>query len=325
MRVAILHQAITADAGPDEQDVLVQVDAVSQALRSLDHETRTIACTLNLQSLKGELTTSQPDRVFNLVESLGGTDSLQFVVPAVVESLGLRMTGASSECIFLSGRKTRAKELMRGHGLPTPPWFVGSDYGAEGLFEPGRYIVKPIAEHASLGMVDSDVQPAEDLESLRAAITAKTRSLGRDCFAERFIDGREFNLSLLDGPAGPQVLPIAEIRFVDFPPDKPRIVGHAAKWNEKAFEYHATPRSFDYPTDDNELLDRLQLLSIDCWSAMELAGYARVDFRVDNAGQPWILEVNANPCLSPDAGFAAAAARGGLSFEDVVQRILEAA
>jgi D-alanine-D-alanine ligase len=298
---------------------------VTQALRGLGHETSPLACTLDLQSLKDNLPTSRPDRIFNLVESLGGTDSLQFVVPALVESLGLKMTGASSECIFISGRKTWAKELMRNHGLPTPAWICADHADSQNPFEPGPYIVKPVAEHASLGMVDSDVFDAPDLQSLHAAIAAKSRGLGRDCFAERFIDGREFNLSLLDGPSGPEVLPIAEIRFVDFPPDKPRIVGHAAKWNDHAFEYHATVRSFDYPPGDHKLLEQLNNLARECWTAMGLTGYARVDFRVDNAGQPWILEVNANPCLSPDAGFVAAATRGGLTFEDVVRRILEAA
>lgn len=325
MRVVILHQAVAADAGPDEQDVLTQVAAVGDALRVLGHETKAFACTLDLQSLKNDLTSSRPDRVFNLVESLGGTDSLQFIVPALVESLGLRMTGASSECICLSGRKTRAKELMRNRDLPTPAWFVADQAASEDSFEPGRYIVKPVAEHASLGMVDADVFDAPNYQSLRAVVAAKTKGLGRSCFAERFVDGREFNLSVLAGPSGPEVLPVAEIRFVDFPPDKPRIVGHAAKWDEQAFEYHATVRSFDYPSVDGELLQQLKELARECWTAMGLAGYARVDFRVDNAGRPWILEVNANPCLSPDAGFAAAATRGGLAFEDVVRRILEAA
>jgi D-alanine-D-alanine ligase len=124
---------------------------------------------------------------------------------------------------------------------------------------------------------------------------------------------------------GPEVLPAAEILFKGFSPEKPRIVGSAAKWDEHSFEYHATVRSFELRAEDGELAERLRRPAVACWRALGLRGYARVDFRVDEEGQPWILEANANPCLSPDAGFAAAAAHGGLSFDDVIERILKAA
>ena len=131
---------------------------------------------------------------------------------------------------------------------------------------------------------------------------------GGECFAEAYIDGREFNLSLLASKAGPQVLPPAEIRFEDYPEGKTRIVGYRAKWHESSFEYLHTVRSFEFPPEDDELLSRLKDLAVRCWSLFDLRGYARVDFRVDRDGRPWVLEVNVNPCLSPDAGFFAAAA-----------------
>jgi D-alanine-D-alanine ligase len=102
-------------------------------------------------------------------------------------------------------------------------------------------------------------------------------------------------------------------------------VGHRAKWEADSFEFHHTPRRFDFPPGDEELLARLQHLATACWRLFGLRGYARVDFRVDRQGRPWILEVNANPCLSPDAGFIAAADRAGLSFEAMIQRILDQA
>jgi D-alanine-D-alanine ligase len=324
MRVLILHQEVPEGASADERDVLVQAEAVKAALVRLGHLVRAESCGLDLETLKRRLNSDRPDRVFNLVESLGGTDALQFVVPALLESLGLRFTGSGTAAIFSSGRKTQAKEQMLLQGLPTPPWCtsIGTVNGEP--FSPGRYIVKPTMEHASLGMVDADVIEADNLPSLQAAIEKKTRKLGRDCFAERYIEGREFNLSLLDSPVGPEVLPPAEIRFVDYPPGKPRIVGSAAKWRDDSFEYHATVRSFEFTSEDASLLSRLSSLATRCWDVMQLSGYARVDFRVDNSGEPWILEANANPCLTPDAGFAAAATRAGLSFDAVVQRILAA-
>ena len=99
-------------------------------------------------------------------------------------------------------------------------------------------------------------------------------------------------------------------------------MGHRAKWDEQSFEYHHTPPRFDFPPADQPLLERLTGLARQCWDLFGLRGYVRVDFRVDAAGRPWILEINANPCLSPDAGFAAALAQAGISFAEAVRCIL---
>jgi D-alanine-D-alanine ligase len=111
------------------------------------------------------------------------------------------------------------------------------------------------------------------------------------------------------------VLPVAEIRFEGFPTAKPTIVGYAAKWHPQSFEYRNTVRRFGI---EPELAARLIGIARDCWQLFGLAGYARVDFRVDAAGTPWVLEVNANPCLSPDAGFAAALAQAGIAYVDAI-------
>jgi D-alanine-D-alanine ligase len=119
------------------------------------------------------------------------------------------------------------------------------------------------------------------------------------------------------------VLPPAEIDFSAFPPDKPRIVGRQAKWEEASFDFQNTPRRFDFSPADQPLVERLSRLARDTWTLFGLRGYVRVDFRVDLAGEPWILEINANPCLSPDAGFAAALAQASIPFPRAVARILE--
>ncbi|MBU1233993.1 MAG: D-alanine--D-alanine ligase, partial [Proteobacteria bacterium] len=121
----------------------------------------------------------------------------------------------------------------------------------------------------------------------------------------------------------PEVLPVAEILFDDFSSRMPRIVDYSAKWDETSFAYRHTPRCFDFKEEDSLLLEKLVEISKQCWHLFKLNGYARVDFRVDHDGRPWILEVNSNPCLSPDAGFAAALERAGLSFTEAVRRILE--
>src|SRR5262249_24815919 len=138
-----------------------------------------------------------------------------------------------------------------------------------------------------------------------------------------FLDGREFNLSLLDGPLQPSVLPIAEIVFEGFA-GAPRIVGYDAKWTPDSAAYFGTPRNFGVEAETPELAAKLRGLALACWRLVGLSGYARVDFRLDSRGEPAILEVNMNPCLSPDAGFAAAAKESGLSYEAMIGRIVEA-
>src|SRR5262249_30589267 len=144
--------------------------------------------------------------------------------------------------------------------------------------------------------------------------------LGGDWFAEEFVPGRELNVALLAERGGARALPVAEIRFDAFPADKPRIVGHAAKWNIDSFEYRNTRRSFAV---EPQVRERLRRVALDCWALFKLDGYARVDFRVDERGKPWVLEVNANPCLSPDAGFAAALAEAGIGYEAAVERLID--
>jgi D-alanine-D-alanine ligase len=130
------------------------------------------------------------------------------------------------------------------------------------------------------------------------------------------------NLSLLAGVNGPEVLPPAEIRFDAYPPGKVRVVGYRSKWEEGSFEFNHTPRSFEFLPSDASLIAHLKELALKCWRLFNLRGYARVDFRVDPEGRPWILEVNANPCLSPDAGFSAATLRAGMTFPEVLKRII---
>ena len=170
-------------------------------------------------------------------------------------------------------------------------------------------------------MDDAAVVDVGDACMLESLIREREQSIGRPHFAEQYIDGREFNLSVVNG----KVLPAAEIDFVDFPPEKPRIVGHRAKWEPESFEYIRTPRRFDFPASDKSLLQKLARLSRRSWNLFELEGYARVDFRVDKNGLPWILEINSNPCLSPDAGFAAALENANIPFATAIEQIINAA
>jgi len=320
MKISILHADVSAGSGKDEQDVLVQVEAVHKSLLFLGHEPSRLPVTLDLRKAEEDLVRIRPDLVFNLVESLAGTGRFIHFAPALLEHLSIPFTGAGSESLYITTGKILSKERLRYAGIATPGWMTGNRQPvADTEFGP-PYIVKPAWEDASVGLDDQSI--VFDRGNLDRVFRDKTDRFG-NCFIESFIEGREINVSLLAGEHGVQVLPPAEILFEDFPDGKPRIVGYDAKWETGSFEYRNTPRNFDFSENDAVLLGQLEDISRRCWDIFDLRGYARVDFRIDRESKPWVIEVNANPCISPDAGFTAAADRANLSYDRMIVRILE--
>jgi D-alanine-D-alanine ligase len=322
MRVVVLHGKVAEDAGKDELDVLVQRDAVSAALADLGYDPVSLAFSLDVEGVVRELGALRPAFVFNLVESVEGRGRLIHLAPSLLDHLELPYTGSRTEAIFLTSNKVLGKRVLRAAGIPTPPWFTFHDVPGQPLAYSGPYIVKSVWEHASIGLDEESLVWATNPGELRRIMRERRERLAGQCFAEAYVDGREFNLSLLADRDGPEVLPPAEIRFEDYPTGKPRLVSYRAKWDEDSFEYRHTERSFEFPGEDRRLLEDLARIAIECWRAFDLQGYARVDFRVDQEGRPWVLEVNANPCLSPDAGFAAAAERAAIAYSQVIARIV---
>jgi D-alanine-D-alanine ligase len=319
MRVAIVYNEPGAAA--QDQDVLVQRDCVTEALVHLGHIAHAIPCSLDLRAANQQLLARPADCVFNLVEALDGTDRLAPLLPLLLESMRLPYTGGRAASLLQCIDKVDVKRQFRSLRLPTPDWLAMDDCHE---INAGRYIVKARYEHASIGMDDSAIVEISSAGQLRDLIADRPRQFGFEMFAEAFVDGREFNLSLVASATGDvRALPPAEIDFTAFPANKPRIVGYDAKWTADSFEFQATPRTFDFVAGDAGLLDRLRVIATSVWTAFGLTGYARVDFRVDREGQPLILEINTNPCLSPDAGFQAAVARAGMTFADAIEAILQ--
>lgn len=331
MHVVIAHNAVDERDAPDERDVLVQAETLQAALETLGHDAAALPCALDLSDLKHRIAGLQPDLVFNIVESLNGTGRLIHVIPSLLDALAVPYTGACAEAMFLTSHKILAKQYLAAAHLPTPAW-VGPFPGGGPSLSPapgarvdsaeGPWIVKSVWEHASIGLEEERVALCDHAEAAAVQLENGAARLGGACFAERYIEGREFNLALIGSPAGPQVLAPAEIIFEGYAENRLRIVGYRAKWDASSFEFNHTPRRFDFPPQEAALLAELRSLALRCWQLFGLNGYARVDVRVDADGQPWILEINANPCLSPDAGFAAALEASGIPFTDAVARIL---
>ncbi len=336
----VLHDRVPADAPPDQLDTMEQVRGVARVLEQLGYRTRPLALDLDLGEVRRRLRGLDPTVVINLAESIEEDGRLAHLPAQLLEASGIPFTGCPGEALYRTTNKPLAKRLLRAAGLPTPDWLMGPALPAAGFQDPGPWLVKSVWEDASLGL-DAGALVSGG-KALAARLATSVRRHGGAWFAERYVEGREFNVSLLDGANGPgrpgrhgpdgpdgqrdpTVLPLAEIRFRNYPPGVPPIVDYAAKWDTASFGYRNTRRTFAAGASDADLREHLARLARACWTIFGLRGYARVDFRIDTSGEAWIIEVNANPCIAPDAGFTAAAARAGMDLRDLVTRLLAAA
>jgi D-alanine-D-alanine ligase len=315
-KALILINKISENPTEDEMDVLSQASEVEVALLELGYNSSREFMDLNLEHTRKSILDYSPDLVFNLVETIDQRGDLIYLSPALLGSMRIPYTGCPLDAMFLTSNKILTKKILFHNKVSTPEWFESS--GPIDLNPSKTYIVKPLWEDASVGITDNSVFQGSD-----SGILDKVRDRwGKGFFVEEFVDGREFNVSVLGGETGPQVMPLAEIVFQDFPAGKPKIVGYAAKWDQDTFEYKNTVRSFDLSEVSEKLQSELKKMALQCWEIFNLKGYARIDFRVDKNDNPLVLEINANPCISPDAGFYAACSRAGLTFAEVVKRII---
>ncbi len=316
-KVVVLINVLSANADKDELDVLDQASFAEEALEQLGYETERLFMDLNLSETAEQLHKINPLFVFNLVESLEKDAQLIHLAPLLLEHLHIPFTGCRSESMFITSNKTLTKKMMSAAGLPTPKQI--DNIKTQKVEHTKQYIAKPIWEDASVGISDENILRG-DVQIIQAFLD---KHPDIPYFFEEYIGGREFNISVLGGSKGPEVLPIPEILFEDFPEGKPKIIGYNAKWDESSFEYHHTNRAFGLEKKEPQLAKRLKQICLDSWNLFGLKGYARVDLRVDEQGNPWILEINANPCLSEDAGFYAAVQEAGYTFPQVIKRIIE--
>ncbi len=314
-RCCIIYNEPGESALADELDVLDQVDHIEKHMEVIGIKVYRKGITTDFMNELSVLSDEKPDFVFNLVESINNKGELNYFIPALLNLYSIPYSGNPLEAIFLTSNKILASKVMKNAGIKNPSLFLPSQYK---LLNPGnKYIVKPVWEDGSLGITE------ESVFECKTGCGERLKSLDDShWFIEDFIEGREFNISVLAGKEGPEVLPAAEMVFVNYGETKPRIIDFKAKWETDSFEYINTVREFP----GNKLSDRLEKNLMDsalaCWQLFGLKGYARVDVRVDSNENVFVLEINANPCISPDSGFVAATIKAGYTFTDVIQRII---
>lgn len=299
----------------DEIDTIKNAACIADSLRTLGYETEIISIDMDLRQI-GRIADAKPSAVFNLVEALEGDGRLGFLSCAALDHAGIAYTGAPLTGYIQSSSKLLTKALLKSAGISTPDFWTGISPVGQ------RVIVKSVWEHASYGMDQGSVVDGKDAAG---EIRARQARFGGQFFSEIYIPGREFNIAILETRAGPRVLPLAEMLFDDLPDGVLPIIDYDAKWHAPSVGEDPMKRHFGIEKVSPALAKGLADTALACWDAADLAGYARIDFRVDEDDNVYVLEINANPCLAPDAGFIAAAAVGGFGYADVIGAIVDAA
>ena len=306
-------QSVESDAG-----VMEEVQAVATALKRLGVSFRIVALE-SLTALPAILQSATERLIFNLVENFPGRPADAMQVPILCEAFGKECTGNDSTSQVLALDKWRTKAILKAAGLPVPSGIIippGQGSAMYTALPPPPWIVKPLFADASEGIHASSVI-AGGMTNLLKAVARVHRDFKHPALVEQFFGTREINISVYQDGDTIKALPVAEIEFRDFGKDRPRIVDYAAKWHTDSFEYKNTVRVIP-AVMDKDTAKRLRAATLAAWQTMGCRDYARVDFRLDEAGNFVILEINPNPDISPDSGFAAALNTSRIPYQKFV-------
>ncbi|OJH42151.1 D-alanine--D-alanine ligase family protein [Cystobacter ferrugineus] len=314
LRIAVLHYQ------PKDEPADVVTEQVSAALRDAGHTPVLLRVDESLTDLVSQLARSRADLVFNLCETFADDYRLEVNVAAVLELARMPFTGSGTAGLLLAQDKILTKQLLQFHGVLTPRFatFDGMSFEAHGdLSFP--LIVKPARSDASMGL-----GVERDMEGLARRVRMIREEYDDEALAEEFIEGREVYVGVLGDHARPQVLPVVELDF-------------GKKWSRKRMKIADREVKFGpegpgepqlvMPKDlSDELRGRIERAAVSAFRALKLRDYARIDFRVSSAtNEPYLLEVNPNPYLEAKCEVAMGAREIGLSYPQLIQRIVETA
>ena len=324
-RVAVLYTSVfeairdVKEEIREDMDLAVTAKAVTETLRTAGNDAWAHAFGKDPEELISRLRSSGAEAVFNLSECPDLKPEKELHACALLELLHLPYTGNGPLALGICNSKALSKQLMIANGIPTPRFrhYAGDPAGEPGL--PYPLVVKPANEDGSAGITEESL--VADLAGLRRQVKALREGFRQDSLVEEFVDGREFNVGVLgNGTAADpfRSLPPAELVYRN---PRWRLCTYESKWDATHPSYAEIAPVC--PADASpETTARLSGITLACARIFGLAGYSRVDFRMNAAGELFVLEVNPNPDISPDAGMARAARAAEISYPDLIAEIL---
>jgi D-alanine-D-alanine ligase len=318
MRITVLTYRDSENS--KENDVVV--GQVAAALRKGGHRVSTLGVHGDLRKLLGGLKRRAPDLIFNLMETFGPNQLGAVGIVGVLELLGIPFTGGGPGEFYIQEDKALAKKLLAYEQLRYPDFAV---FSRDADLETGGNLhlplfVKPLRMDASIGIdAKSLVRTVGDMMDRVRLIHTKVRD---SALAEEFIEGREFYVGVL-GNQEPVAFPPVEMDFSGMPAGVPHILDARAKWDEGSPEYNGSRAVVAKLTD--ELRARLQQIAVAAYRALRVRDYGRIDLRLTEAGDIYVIEVNASCYLEKSGEFATAAAAMGLDYTTLINRITDLA
>jgi D-alanine-D-alanine ligase len=347
IKITIIYDAVEeALRAESKKKVSLVCEQVEQVLIRRGYEVKKIASEKKIWDFATRIGKDDGNLIFNLCESVGGVSQFEQAVAALLELLGKKFTGAGSIGLALAQDKELSKKLYHFHGIRYPRFSCmasGKVEWADDLSFP--LFVKPLNEDASIGIDRSSV--VNNVKELMERISYIQTELNSPALIEEFIEGREIYVGVI-GNDKPEALPILEWDFSKIPEGLPKIASSEAKWDEES-AYKDAPEVF--PTDiPGPVYKRIQAAAVQAFKALKLRDYGRVDMRLRKVPPPekklkgttkstgvetvtteldgwefYVIEVNPNPYLDKKSELAMAAQKHGLSYPDLVERIVELA
>ena len=300
-----------------EIGVLEAVNAVKKAMFELPYTVSLIPLVMPVERAEEALNSLMVDVVFNLFEGFPGYPETEAWLPEFLSRKGIAYTGCPTETLRLALDKAKTKDILRGAGIATSKHQILTPNTVDYFRMEFPCIIKPVAEDASHGLNEDSL--VRDFEGLHRQVRHVSELFGGQALVEEFMEGREFNATVM-GNTDFTVLPISEITY-NLPPDKPKILTFAAKWELNSLYYKSTPVVCPAKIDD-QLKNEIARTALSAFQAVGCRGYARVDMRLDKNGKVNVIEVNPNPDISPNTGAARQAKAAGLTYSQFIDKII---
>jgi D-alanine-D-alanine ligase len=307
----------------DRPEFDVSVEQIADALRGLGHTATVFPVHSDVDRLLAGLREQRPDLVFNLLEQFGDRLLGLVEVTGLIDLLDLPYTGSGAGELFLQEDKTLAKKLLAYEDVKTPDFAV---FSAEADLETGGHLrmplfVKPLRMDASFG-IDAGTSLVHNTADMMRAVLDIHEKFEDAALCEQYIEGREFYVGLL-GNQQPRAFPPVEMDFSGMPEGAPHVMDSKAKFDQGTPEYRGTkPVIADLP---DELRAKLQEVALDTYRILRLKDYGRIDLRLTEAGDVYVIEANANCYLERNSEYAMSAAAAGLEFPQLVEQIVQLA
>lgn len=308
-----MSELLVGDDWATERNIL-------KTLKELGHSVEVLCIYDNLEILAEKIKTCRPDIIFNLIESFKGQSYHERDIASFLQLTGIPFTGCGATGITLCKNKGLSKEILSYHRIRVPKFAILKRkkriYRPKYL--PFPIIVKPLGEEASYGI--SQASLVENEEQFQERVRFIQESLNHHAIAEEYIAGRELYVGVL-GNHQLQVFPVREMEFRDVPDESPKIATYKAKWDYKYRKKWGIRNKFAENIEP-ELLEKIKNTCKRIYRGLLIQGYARLDLRLTEEGKIVFLEANPNPILAAEEDFAESAKKAGISYQQLIQKII---